>query len=287
MNIPESLKFNFDGFLPEYVSGKDVILRVIGDIGTDGADFKSMEFEGDAISALSLEERATICNMAIEAGGNGIIAPDEATRAYVERFGSAWLMKNSDRIEELFSLQSDDDAKYLKVLNYDAEKLEPMVALPHSPGNVKPVRECEGARMDSVYIGSCTGGKSEDFLMAAQILVNGGREVKVPLYIVPATNKVVHYIENKKIGDRTLKEIFENAGANMDSFYQPSCAACLGGPIDTYGRINNQPNHFRASTTNRNFPKRMGSGNIFLVSPMTAAATAMKGTLCDPRVYVR
>ncbi|MCK4521259.1 MAG: 3-isopropylmalate dehydratase large subunit [Nanoarchaeota archaeon] len=283
INTPESIKFRFDKEFPEYVMGKDVILQVIGDIGTGGADFKNMEFCGEAISRLSLEGRVSTCNMAIEAGGNGIIAPDEKTKEYLLTRTKLSKSELDAKIEYLFS---DPDAKYLSEHIYDASKLEPVAAQPHSPGNVDKVRNIN-AKLDSVYIGSCTGGKKEDFLAAAKILHSAGKEVAIPLYVVPATREVVTFMETQTLDGKSLKTIFEDAGANMDSFYEPSCAACLGGPIDTYGRINDEPSHVRASTTNRNFEKRMGSGNIYLVSPLTAAASALTGKLTDPRGFMR
>ncbi|MBW2977368.1 3-isopropylmalate dehydratase large subunit [Candidatus Woesearchaeota archaeon] len=285
MNTPESMKFRFDNKFPDYVMGKDVILRIIGDIGVDGAEFKSMEFCGQGISRLSLEERMSVCNMAIEAGGNGVIAPDKKTKEYVLKRAALLSEPVLDRLIE--ELQSDPDARYLSEHSYDAVTLEPVVAMPHSPENIARVLDKQGLKLDSAYIGSCTGGKAEDFYAAAKILHAAGTKVKIPLYIVPATWNVVRFIEKQTIDGKTLKSIFEDAGANMDSFYEPSCAACLGGPVDTYGRINNEPDHVRVSTTNRNFPNRMGSGNVILASPLTAAASALRGVLTDPREYMR
>ena len=285
MNVPESLKFYFANSLPRYTGAKDLILQVIGDIGTDGADFKAMEFCGPAISNLGLEDRMTVCNMAIEAGGNGIIAPDERTMDYLERVGGM-MGRNYSAVWQLFkNLQSDSDAKYLKEFHYDASDLEPVAACPHSPGNVRKVRELD-VKLNDVYIGSCTGGKKEDFLDAAYLLHSASRKVAIPLLLVPATCEVSDYIKTQTIAGKTLYSIFEEAGADMRSIEEPSCAACLGGPRDTYGRINDEPNHTRASTTNRNFPKRMGSGNVYLVSPLTAAASALTGKLTDPREFM-
>lgn len=284
MNTPESMKFEFSNRFPDYVMGKDVILKIIGDIGVDGADFKSMEFCGEGISELSLEERMSVCNMAIEAGGNGIIAPDEKVKEYLLKRTSMSESELNILIEEL---QSDPDSRYLSEHRYDSSKLEPQVAMPHSPENVSRVMDKKGIKIDSVYVGSCTGGKKKDFYAAAKILHAAGKPVKSKLYIVPATWDVARFIENQTIEGKTLKAIYEDAGANMDSIDEPSCAACLGGPIDTYGRINDEPDHVRVSTTNRNFPKRMGSGNIILASPLTAAASALKGELTDPREYMR
>jgi len=283
INSPESIKVRYDNELPDYVMGKDVILQLIGDIGTDGADFKTLEFCGEAVKKLSVEERMSVCNMAIEAGGNGIIAPDEKVKKYILERRKEVIQSEID--EKIERYRSDPDTEYLKELSYDASKLEPVAACPHSPGNVKRVRDLD-VKLDSVYIGSCTGGKTEDFFAAAFLLARGKKQVSIPLYIVPATTNVVKYMETTKFNGRTIKQIFEDAGANMDSFYEPSCAACLGGPVDTYGRINNE-SHARASTTNRNFPKRMGNGDVYLVSPLTAAASAITGKLTDPRELMR
>ena len=245
-----------------------------------------MEFCGEAIQRLGMAERMTICNMAIEAGGNGIIAPDGTTYEFMwdnrmirQGEGLAW----GDVIQEL---KSDSDADYFARHDYDGSKLEPVAACPHSPGNVKRVRDLD-VRLDSVYIGSCTGGKTEDFLAAAHVLKQARRQVAVPLLLVPATRQTIRELKQASIQGTPVIKIFRDAGADMTSFYEPSCAACLGGPKDTYGRINDQPNHVRASTTNRNFPKRMGSGSVYLVSPLTAAASALTGKLTDPREYMR
>jgi len=282
MNVPESIKFRLENLLPAYTSAKDVILKIIGEIGTDGADFKAMEFCGPAIERLGIEDRMTICNMAIEAGGNGIIAPDEKTLDYVRLRRSMSRSECSNLKKLIQELQSDPEAKYLKKFVWDASQIEPMAACPHSPGNVKRVRDLD-VKLDSVYIGSCTGGKKKDFFDAAMVFYRYGKKASIPLLLVPATCEVVDFIQTEKIGGKTLYNIFEESGADMNSMGQPSCAACLGGPKDTYGRINDEPNHNRASTTNRNFPKRMGSGNVYLVSPFTAAASAIKGKLTDLR----
>lgn len=297
MNTPYSMKFDFDGKFPAYVSGKDVILQIIGDIGTDGADFKSMEFGGEAIrgeQGLSLEQMAVLCNMSIEAGGNGLVVPNERTRAYLKLMLAQ--MSNNPRAREfekrlaaidLDVLQSDSDASYVFNKRYDASRLEPLVAMPHSPGNVKRVMDVKDTKLHSAYLGSCTGGNTEDFLESARMLDAAGKQVAIPLYVVPATQGVVDFVSNRKIRNRTLRQIFEDAGADMKSFDQPSCAACLGGPRDTYGRINDSEPHDRISATNRNFPKRMGEkGNVYLASPLTVIASALTGKITDPREFM-
>lgn len=264
IKVPHSMKFVIDGELPRFVSAKDIILRIIGDIGVDGATYCAMEFCGSTIESLSIEERMTICNMAIEAGGkNGIIAPDKLTIDYVKQ--------RTNKEFEIF--KSDNDAKYSSIRKYSAKEIEPLAALPFSPDNVKKISELKDYRIDRVYIGSCTGGKISDFEMAASVLY--GRKVKVPTFLVPATTEVERALSEKKVNDKTLLQIFEEAGCEKPA--PPSCAACLGGPIDTYGRCNND--EICVSTTNRNFPGRMGSKNsqTILVSPYSAAASAIKG----------
>ena len=266
IKVPESIKFIIDGELPANVSAKDIILKIIGDIGVDGATYCAMELAGSTIDALSIEERMTICNMAIEAGGkNGIIAADMKTVEYVQ--------SKTDKPFECF--ESDGDAKYREKYNYRAEDILPVVAMPYSPDNVKPVSEVAGFRIDRSYIGSCTGGKTADFIMAAKVL--NGNKVKVPTFIVPATVEVETALISETIDGKTLRAIFEEAGC--EPIAPPSCAACLGGPLDTFGRCN--ATEICISTTNRNFPGRMGSkdSQTILASPLTAAASALTGTI--------
>lgn len=270
IKVPASMKFEFNGKLPKFVTAKDIILRVIGDIGVDGATYCAMEFSGQTISDLDIEERMTICNMAIEAGGkNGIIAADEKTVKYVKERSS----------KPFTCFTSDEDAKYLSVRKYDASKLEPVVAMPFSPDNVKTARSMKTFKLDRSYIGSCTGGKIIDFIMAAEMLC--GKKVKIPTFIVPATVTVEKALKTEKVNGKSLLQIFEEAGCEKPA--PPSCAACLGGPIDTYGRSNT--NEICISTTNRNFPGRMGSkdSQTILASPYTAAASAVTGYITDPR----
>jgi len=264
LKVPETIKFVIDGVLKSNVTAKDIILRIIGDLGVDGATYCAMEFSGSTIDALSVEERMTICNMAIEAGGkNGIIAPDEKTVQYVK--------SKTDKEFECFS--SDEDAIYKAVYHYDAISLIPVVAMPYSPDNIRNVADSKDVKIDRSYIGSCTGGKITDFIFAARELA--GKKVSVDTYIIPSTVEVDKALSNEKIGDKTLREIFIEAGC-MD-IAPPSCAACLGGPVDTYGRCNG--NEVCISTTNRNFPGRMRSkeSQTILASPKTASASAVAG----------
>jgi 3-isopropylmalate/(R)-2-methylmalate dehydratase large subunit len=270
LKVPQSMKFIFRGALPPYLMAKDLILHIIGLIGVDGAAYCAMEFAGEAIMSLDMDERMTICNMAIEAGGkNGVIEPDEKTLAYVRARGDG----------RPFTVQrSDPDAKYAKVYEFDAAAIEPTVARPHSPDNRAMARQLADQRIDRVYIGSCTGGKLADFKAAAAVLA--GRSVKVETYIVPATTEIDIQLDTELHGGRSLRAIFADAGCRIGP---ASCAACLGGPVDTFGRANEPINV--VSTTNRNFPGRMGhmQAGVFLASPLTAAASAVTGKITDPR----
>ncbi|MFN9858389.1 MAG: aconitase family protein, partial [Pseudanabaena sp.] len=215
IKVPASMKFVFEGEMPPYLLAKDLILHVIGDISVSGANYRALEISGEAISKLTMEERMTLCNMAIEAGGkNGVIAPDQTTFDYVR-----------SRTNKLFeALYADADASYYYAKQYDVSKLEPVVAKPHSPDNRALVREVTDVKIDRVYIGSCTGGKTEDFYHAAKLLK--GQQVRVPTYLVPATQKVYNDLFSVKIGGLTLSEIFLQAGCIEPA--SPSCAACLG-----------------------------------------------------------
>jgi 3-isopropylmalate/(R)-2-methylmalate dehydratase large subunit len=270
--VPESIKFIFNGKLPDYLTAKDLILQVLGDITTDGATYRAMEFDGEAVFALSMEERMTLTNMTIEAGGmNGIIAADEATIDYVKQ--------RTDKTYKIFN--SDENAEYHSVYEYDVEKIEPLVAKPHSPDNRDNVQNVSGTKLTKCYIGSCTGGKITDFRNAAEFLL--GEEVKVPTFIVPASTETAKQLETETISGISLKDIFEKSGCEIA---QSSCAACLGGPDDTFGRAVDKD--IVISTTNRNFPGRMGSkkSEVYLASPLTVAASAITGVITDPRDFL-
>ena len=211
----------------------------------------------------------TLTNMAIEAGGkNGVIAPDDTTFDYVRA--------RTDR--PFHPVYSDEDARYHSVRVYDVSKMEPVVAKPHRPDNRAGVSEVEGTKLDRAYIGSCTGGKLEDFVAAAGILKGG--EVAVDTFIVPATTEVARKLDETRIDGVSIRQIFIDAGCKIG---QSSCAACLGGPIDTFGRTH--ASEVVISTTNRNFPGRMGSKQsaVYLASPLTVAASALAGVITDPR----
>lgn len=270
VKIPQTLRFVLNGELPEGVAAKDVILRIIGDIGVDGANYCAMEFVGETIGAMTIEDRMTICNMAIEAGGkNGIIHADEKTIDYVKA--------RTDKPFE--SLNGDLDAPVAMEKTYDASELVPCVAEPSLPSNYAPAAERGNVKLTRAYIGSCTGGKVSDFIMAARILK--GRKVSIDTFLVPATTMVAEALMSEKIDGVSLVEIFAEAGC-LD-IAPPSCAACLGGPADTFGRA--RSDEVVISTTNRNFIGRMGSkqAQIYLASPLTAAASAVTGCITDPR----
>jgi 3-isopropylmalate/(R)-2-methylmalate dehydratase large subunit len=274
VKVPPTMRFVFHGTLPPYLMAKDLILAVIGDIGCDGATYRALEFDGDGVFALNIEERMTLTNMVIEAGGkNGVIAPDKVTLDYVNarnRSGKAYT-----------PVFTDPGAHFIFEKVYDVRKLQPVVAKPHSPDNRAYVDEVRGEKLDRAYIGSCTGGKLTDFRAAAGILRD--RRVMIDTFVVPATSEIAKGLKTERLNGRSLEEVFLAAGAKIG---QPSCAACLGGPSDTFGRLNSPMNCI--STTNRNFPGRMGhkEARVFLASPLTVAASAVNGVITDPREYL-
>jgi 3-isopropylmalate/(R)-2-methylmalate dehydratase large subunit len=270
VKVPPTMRLVFEGQFPPWVLAKDVILHVIGDLGVDGATYKAMELAGEAVERLTMEERMTLCNMVIEGGGkNGIIEADRTTFDYVRaRTGTPFE-----------PVAPDPGAAYALVKRYDAATIEPTVAKPHSPDNRAAARELGDVRLTRAYIGSCTGGKITDFINAARIM--RGRRVAVDTFLVPATTEIAEAMRTERIDGRTLLSIFEDAGCTVS--LDASCAACLGGPKDTFGRINGP--EVCISTTNRNFPGRMGSkeGQVYLASPYTVAASAIAGRIVDPR----
>ena len=273
LKVPKTLRFRLEGDMPSYLMAKDLILKVIGDIGFDGASYCALEFCGSAIRSLSMEERMTICNMAIDAGGkNGIIEPDETTFAYVRA-------RTGKPFEAVYS---DAGAAVESERVYDVAKLEPCVAEPHVPSNYALARERRTVKLDRAYIGSCTGGKLTDFLAAARLLK--GKRVTISTFLVPATAEVAEGLIREQVGGKSLVEVFAEAGC--EDIAPPSCAACLGGPADTYGRT--KGSEAVISTTNRNFLGRMGSkqSRIYLASPYTVAASAIAGHIADPRDYL-
>ncbi len=270
--IPETIKFTFNGLLPEYLTAKDLILAILGDITTDGGTYRALEFDGEGVFSLDMNERMTLTNMAIEAGAmNGIIAADSVTEEYIKSKG----------VIDYEMFTSDKDAVYHSKYSYDVASMEPLVAKPHSPDNKDTVRNVQGTLLTKAYIGSCTGGKLSDFRFASKILF--GNKVKVPTFIVPASTQVAKELETETYNGVALKEIFESAGCVIA---QSSCAACLGGPDDTVGRSVDKD--VVISTTNRNFPGRMGSkkSEVYLASPLTVAASAVNGVITDPRDFM-
>ncbi|QGG46413.1 3-isopropylmalate dehydratase large subunit [Heliorestis convoluta] len=261
--VPESIKFEYDGELPEDVTGKDLILHTIGDIGVDGALYQSMEFTGSAIDNLSMDGRMTMANMAIEAGAkNGIIAPDKTTIAYVE--------ERAQRPYKVY--QSDDDAKYNKVIKYDVEKLEPVVAFPHLPENTRPVSEAGHVEIDQVVIGSCTNGRIEDLRLAAKVMQGKKVHKNVRCIIFPGTQAIY-----KQAIREGIIEIFIDAGAAVST---PTCGPCLGGHMGILAKGERS-----LATTNRNFVGRMGhpESEVYLCAPHVAAASAIAGHIVHPR----
>ncbi|MEN6391360.1 MAG: 3-isopropylmalate dehydratase large subunit [Syntrophomonas sp.] len=260
--VPETIKFVYYGALPRWVSGKDLILHTIGDVGVDGARYMSMEFTGEAISALSMDGRFTMANMAIEAGGkNGIFEVDDKTIEYVQG--------RAKRPYRIFT--SGPDATYAQIREYDVSKLEPVVAFPHLPENTKPVSEAADVSIDQVVIGSCTNGRMEDLQAAAGLLK--GRKVHPELRVIifPGTRQI--YLDALRQG---LIEIFVEAGAVVST---PTCGPCLGGHMGILAK-----GERALATTNRNFVGRMGhpESEVYLSSPAVAAASAIKGRITAP-----
>ncbi|MDP2689306.1 MAG: 3-isopropylmalate dehydratase large subunit [Deltaproteobacteria bacterium] len=260
--VPESIKFVFRGRLRKWVSGKDLILRIIGDIGVDGALYKAMEFTGGPIEKMSMDSRMAMCNMAIEAGAkSGIIAPDAVTKAYVE--------KRAERAYKFYA--SDADAVYSEVREYDCADIEPQVACPHLPENTKNVSEVGNIPIDQVVIGSCTNGRLEDLDVAARILKGKKAAKSVRLIVIPATPYI--YSEAMKRG---YFDIFLKAGAVISP---PTCGPCLGGHMGILAA-----GERAVATTNRNFVGRMGDvkSEVYLANPAVAAASAIKGRIAHP-----
>ena len=262
--VPSSIKVIFNGKLNKYVTAKDLILHLIGDIGVDGALYKALEFCGDTIENMSMDGRFTICNMAIEAGAkNGIIAADSITKEY---------LKNRSIREPLY-LYSDSDANYEKVIEYDVSKIEPVVAYPHLPENTHTINEAvkDNIKIDQVVIGSCTNGRLEDIKMAAEILKGRKVHPDVRALIFPATQEIV--LKSIELG--YYQELIK-AGCAIST---PTCGPCLGGHC---GILAND--EVCVSTTNRNFVGRMGhvDSKIYLASPYVAAASAVVGRIANP-----
>lgn len=260
--VPEAIKIILKGSLPKWVSGKDVILHIIGMIGVDGALYKSMEYTGPGVASLSMDDRFTIANMAIEAGAkNGIFEIDEKTVAYMEEHSA----------KEYTVYKADEDAKYVKTLEIDLSALRPTVAFPHLPDNTRTIDEVGDIPIHQVVIGSCTNGRIGDLRIAAEILK--GRKIKkgIRTIIFPATQKI--YLKAMEEG---LLKIFVEAGAAVST---PTCGPCLGGHMGVL-----TSGERAVSTTNRNFVGRMGhvESEVYLASPAVAAASALTGKISSP-----
>ena len=263
LKVPETIKINITGDPPNLITSKDIILYIVGEIRSDGANYKAMEFYGETIDKMSIESRLTISNQSMEAGAKAaIIPPDEKTIEYVK-----------SRTKEPFEIiRSDDDANYEKTLSFDVSNLEPMVACPHTVDNVKPVREVAGLSIDQAVLGSCTNGRLEDLELAAKIIDGKNIHKDVRLIVVPASREIYLKAIEKGVIQKLVK-----AGAII---INPGCGPCLGahqGVLASGERA--------ITSTNRNFKGRMGSpdSEVYLASPATVAASSIKGEITDPR----
>jgi 3-isopropylmalate/(R)-2-methylmalate dehydratase large subunit len=275
LKVPETMHFRLEGKLSPGVMAKDVILHIIGEIGFDGATYRALQFDGPAVAGLSIDDRMTIANMAIEAGGkNGIFEFDAQTQTSVD-----FRCKSNNTQSAYEPVERDRDERFVYELVVDLSKLEPTVACHPDPGRRRLARELGHIQLDRAYIGSCTGGKTSDFLAFARVLQ--GKRVAIDTFGVPATPEIVHDLQVTRWGEKTVWQILVEAGVQMTE--NAGCAACLGGPVDTFGRLNSPMKCI--SATNRNFPGRMGhkESQVFLASPMTVAASALTGKITDPR----
>ncbi|MFH1650916.1 MAG: 3-isopropylmalate dehydratase large subunit [Chloroflexota bacterium] len=264
MKVPPTIKFIYHGELPKWVGGKDLILYTIGDIGVDGALYASMEFTGDAVVELSMDGRFTMANMAIEAGGKaGIFRVDNKTQLYIKpKAKRSYLVYDDER---------EGDGECERIVEYDVSAIEPQVALPHSPANVKPVRQVGDVAIDQAVIGSCTNGRLDDLRLAAQVLKKRRINPNVRCIIIPGSQQV--YLDAMVEG---LIEVFIRAGAAVST---PTCGPCLGGYMGVLAE-----GERCISTTNRNFVGRMGhpKSEVYLANPAVAAASAVAGRIISP-----
>jgi 3-isopropylmalate/(R)-2-methylmalate dehydratase large subunit len=267
MKVPPTIKFVYSGKLRKWVSGKDLILYTIGDIGVDGATYACMEFTGEAITSLSMDSRFTMSNMAIEAGAKaGIFTVDEKTLYYVK--------SRAKRPYKVY--EPDKNAQYSRIIEYDVSQIEPQVAFPHKPSNARPISKVGKVEIDQVVIGSCTNGRLEDLQIAARVL--RGRKVhkRVRCIIIPGSREV--YLQALRKG---LIKLFIEAGAVVST---PTCGPCLGGYMGVLAA-----GERCISTTNRNFVGRMGSpqSEVYLSNPAVAAASAILGRIAGPEEVLR
>ncbi|RLA95846.1 MAG: 3-isopropylmalate dehydratase large subunit [Deltaproteobacteria bacterium] len=262
LKVPPTIEFLYCGKASKWVTGKDLILYTIGQIGVDGALYSAMEFTGDAVDALTMDERFTMANMAVEAGAKaGVFRVDDRTLDYVRA-----------RAERAFTAyESDPDAEYAQTIEIDASSLEPQISLPHSPDNVKPVSEVAGLRIDQAVIGSCTNGRLDDLRLCAEVLRGRRVHPRVRCIVIPGSQRV--FLQAVREG---LIEVFLEAGAVVST---PTCGPCVGGHMGIIAS-----GERCISTTNRNFVGRMGSpeAEIFLSNPAVAAASAVTGEICHP-----
>ena len=259
--VPETYYFKINGKLPDHVMAKDLILKIIGDIGTDGGAYRTMQFGGTGVDVMSVESRLTLCNMTTEAGAkNGIVEPDQKVIDYLSSRGAT----------NVPLVNGDDDAEYAKIFEYESSEVEPVVAKPFSPANISVVREAPSVELDKSYIGSCTGAKYEDLVAVAKILK--GRKVKIRTEILPAAISIY-----QRAMENGLLKIFLDAGVTIGP---PTCGACCGAHMGVLAK-----DEICISTTNRNFPGRMGhvESQTYLSSPLVAAASAVTGKITDPR----
>jgi 3-isopropylmalate/(R)-2-methylmalate dehydratase large subunit len=278
IKVPETMHFRLEGNLQPGVMAKDVILHCIGEIGFDGATYRAMQFDGPGAANLSMDDRMTIANMAIEAGGkNGIFEFDDQTKALVDQ---RCRLNGTKAAYEPVERSRNEKFVYETVV--DMSKLEPTVACHPDPGQRKLAKELGHLKLDRAYVGSCTGGKTSDFLAFAEVL--RGKLVVIDTFGVPATPEIVHDLQTARWDGKTVWDILVDAGVQMTE--NAGCAACLGGPVDTFGRMNKPMKCI--SATNRNFPGRMGhkESQVFLASPATVAASALTGHVTDPREFL-
>lgn len=260
--VPETFRMEVSGELQPFVTAKDLVLHIIGELRSDGATYKAVEFYGETVEGLDVASRMTLCNMAVEMGAKtGLVAPDEKTLNYLK-----------DRVPSPGRVvKNDPDAEFEETFSFEVDNLTPQIAYPPFVDNVKSIEELEGTEVDQVYLGSCTNGRLRDLRIAARILKGKKIQKRVRMIVMPASRSI--YLNAVREG---LTEIFLNAGCCISN---PGCGACVGGHAGILA-----PGEVCLSTTNRNFEGRMGEkGKIYLGSPATAAATALKGAIADPR----
>ena len=262
--VPETIRFEVNGKLGKRIYPKDIILHIIGSVGVNGATYRACEFTGETIASMDIPARMTMCNMAIEMGGKtGIVEPDEKTATFLEQRA----------VGGDVALHSDEDSKR-DIRSYDAAKIVPVVARPHQVDDVVPVTEVEGTKVDQVFIGSCTNGRYEDLKVAAEIAKDEKISREVRLIVIPASRT-----EYKRALKDGVIDILTDAGALVEA---PCCGPCMGGSFGLLG-----PGEVGLTTSNRNFKGRQGSPDayVYLCSPATAAASAIAGTITDPRLF--